>query len=890
MSTKRELQRKLGRIFAAPSFSKPPTSEAANAMVDRYRLSDLLPYRSFDPDQNFLFSDDGKTAYITFGLQLAPLLVAGRDIEEPLEAVINTCPEDSIIQFGMHAHDSVKLVMDAWLHSRLKDCDNELLERMARRRHKHFLDSCWNKSATRITRTHPRYYDAYVFVTVPYKGDMNSPEELDTWVEKCGDLRRTISGKLSGAKLKNQEMDEFSFRFLLRVLLNPNFSPSDLAEREPKGARIPNSLVDKESRIHVDDEGLIHFEGGSRPCAASVMSVDSYPDHHDLPSMRSLIGEITDRDEKIPCTFWAHTIIHVINADKARDSLQTKLGVISKQTLSDSNWYRTMMSHLFQRRDDTQQLLDMTRKKHKIIRVMTNITIFGDPETLVQDSEQVAGMWAKAGFHVSPERYIGMPMFLSGLPGVYRSDWDNGAKGLQRMEMMQSFNGATLAWCGADWKGTNPERGGLLLMSRRGQLATIDFYDSPTNKNIIVTATSGAGKSFLSVDMLAYVLSMGGIVYMIDKGGSYRRLNQLLGGQEIRFDPNNPKSLNPFWGIDTREDFKENFRMLAEVVKIMCFPNGMPPAFENRQIENVLDRAWGKHKGKLEPKLLQDELRVIAEEKNDPRFADLAEQMEPFCNGVYAQWFNGPRELRFDSHFVLVEMDELDADKELRTIVLSLCVNMITREMYLKNQGKFKILGVDEAWDLLSDPKASGFIETAARKIRKYQGALLTITQSCLDYEKSEAARAAAQNSAWKVLMTQGAASIDYAKKSGILPEGDDAAHKAALSVNASNEFSEFMVCHHDLGRDVFRYVVDPYTYWVSTTDPEDKNKIAAMQERLDERYREHERSKIEKERGRGLELSSEQAERRIAKATAPIHIVLEAMADGIEGLDLEFT
>lgn len=886
MSTSlKDLKGKVVRALGALSWEKPPTREAANAMVDRFGFSKLLPYRSFDPKNEFIYTDDGKRPYVTFGLQIQPLLVAGRDIEEPLEAVINACAPDTVLQFAMHAHDDVKWILDQWLETRIAKNDNPLLQEMARRRHQHFLDSVWEKSATRVDRMHPRQHDAYLFVTVPYKGNMDNPKELGEWIEKTSELRKTVSGKLEGSKLRNQRVTEVHFRHLMRMLLNPNFTPVELADRESDAAKLPGKLVEKETRVRVDDRGLIHFEGGSRDAACAVMSVDSYPEEHDLPSMRQLMGDITARDEKIPCTFWAYTMVHVLDRDDARDQLTTRLGIISKQTLSESEWYRSMQAHLYTRRDDTQHLLEITRRKHAPVRIMTAMAMYGVPDAVVQDSETVAGMWAKAAFAVSPERYISMPMFIAGLPGCYRPEWDDGVKGLQRMTMMHSFNAATMAWVGADWSGTNPAKGGLLLMSRRGQVGCINFFESDTNKNAVITATSGGGKSFLTVDLVAYILALDGIVYMIDKGGSYRRLNQLLDGQEIRFNPNDPKSINPFWGIETERDFQESFRMLAEVIKLMCFPGQTPPAWENRLIETLLKEAWQKHGAKLETIHIQEAFRNYEDEAGRAR--DLADQMEPFCHGIYAIWFNGEREVHFNSHFVVVEMDELDADRELRTLVLSLTVNMITREMYLKNAGKFKLLGIDEAWDLLADPKAAGFVETAARKIRKYLGMLLTISQSCLDYKKSEAALAAMSNSAWKILMYQQGSSLDYAREVGVIPEGDEACYRAACSVQPSKAFSEFMVIH-TMGREAFRYVVDPYTYWVSTTDGEDKAKIEEFQVQLDEKYRELEAKKIQQERDRGLEISQEAEAKRIEAVRAPIHIVLKAITDGLEGLDLE--
>ncbi|WP_340147137.1 TraG/VirB4 family ATPase [Halomonas sp. PA16-9] len=74
-----------------------------------------------------------------------------------------------------------------------------------------------------------------------------------------------------------------------------------------------------------------------------------------------------------------------------------------------------------------------------------------------------------------------------------------------------------------------------------------------------------------------------GVVRIIDVGGSYKELCELLGGQELRFDPNHPVSLNPFWGIKGRQRFEDDdggseiaemIPVLKDAISQMAFPLG----------------------------------------------------------------------------------------------------------------------------------------------------------------------------------------------------------------------------------------------------------------------------------------------------------------------------
>ena len=165
-------------------------------------------------------------------------------------------------------------------------------------------------------------------------------------------------------------------------------------------------------------------------------------------------------------------------------------------------------------------------------------------------------------------------------------------------------------------------------------------------------------------------------------------------------------------------------------------------------------------------------------------------------------------------------MEELNIDPVLRGIILTLSVNNITREMYLSDRGIQKMLIIDEAWDLLGDAKTGGFIETAFRRIRKYFGAAGIITQSFEDFDRSEAAKAAFANSAWKFILKQKSSSLDYARKEGKLAD-DDFLIDLISSVRPGAGFSEIFI-EHDNGQGLFKFIVDPHTHYTYTTNPRD--------------------------------------------------------------------
>jgi conjugal transfer ATP-binding protein TraC len=86
-----------------------------------------------------------------------------------------------------------------------------------------------------------------------------------------------------------------------------------------------------------------------------------------------------------------------------------------------------------------------------------------------------------------------------------------------------------------DWKGTGTPV--LNLVGRTGQLMDLSLFDSATNYNAVIAASSGSGKSFLANELLSTNLSVGGRCWVIDVGRSYANLCEALGGQFVAFTP-----------------------------------------------------------------------------------------------------------------------------------------------------------------------------------------------------------------------------------------------------------------------------------------------------------------------------------------------------------------
>jgi conjugal transfer ATP-binding protein TraC len=425
-------------------------------------------------------------------------------------------------------------------------------------------------------------------------------------------------------------------------------------------------------------------------------------------------------------------------------------------------------------------------------------------------------------------------VFLAGLPLMYDPATDPPTRGLQRANTVNSFNAATLMHVQGDWQGSAPNRGGPLLVSRRGQLASIDLFDTSSNYNFVVIAQSGSGKSFFSNELAVDFLSRNGVVRIFDVGRSYKRFASVNGGAILEFSPENPVSLNPFSGIATHGDLWELMPMLKSLIRQMAFPLTDDDTFETKfnweyaAIEQAITTAWelnGESTG------LEHVYHWMAAQEDD-RYRDLAFQLHAFAVGRYAAWFNGPRQVQLDNDLIIVELEDLEVDPDLQAVVMTLMIHQITKDMYLSDpeRKRPKLLLVDEGWRLLGDKQSGGFISKAFRTVRKYRGSAGAITQSYGDFAASPAARAALENATWQFVLKQKPDSIDFAVSQKWIAD-DEMLVKMLKSVNSDNAqgFSEIFI-RGENGQGVYRFVTDRHSYWMYTTNPADLERLARTQ------------------------------------------------------------
>lgn len=158
---------------------------------------------------------------------------------------------------------------------------------------------------------------------------------------------------------------------------------------------------------------------------------------------------------------------------------------------------------------------------------------------------------------------------------------------------------------------------------------------------------------------------------------------------------------------------------------------------------------------------------------------------------------------------------------DLQSVILQIFTLTISNQIFMSDRNKRCMICIDEAWDLLKSPQMEGFIESLARRLRKYNGALVVGTQSLKDFERSHGARAAFQNSSWLLMLGKDSDSMNTLKKENLIPMNE--LKEMALSSLRMEEgkYSEVFIYHKGSGFfSVNQLKLDPFSAALYSTKP----------------------------------------------------------------------
>lgn len=826
------------------------TVKSFQILMERYVMSDFLTYGQADDEFDCIWLDDDPSGpnSMLLGYHISPLIMAGTKATSKIEKIIKRLPNGTVMTSIAHASDDIEGYLENWGMSRRHN-QLPIYELITRRRINFLHDWCQGKinPMSRGSSFKPRIISHYLFVRIPADFKSYTKENITAHFNRIDKIHNTVTSQLQTAHIQTKRMKGSEMAIIIKNMANQHLNAKDNRE---VGINLEQSLamqmIPSTTKHQVDEEGDLYMEDKITQSHkyVSVMFANKFSDQpHYLSDMQNCIGSILEANDFIPGGFYAFTIIEKQNAGSRVKDLTSKLAVANWHTTIDSEAVRKIFRHHFQLKQLIYDFMDDAKKGKGVVKVLCGLVLSANSKQELEDACAYAEhSWQAAGIELKKETSITIPSWLATLPGRYIPHMDGINQGLQRGVTMKSVNAATLTHVQGDWQGSHPLDGGMLLLSRRGTLSTLNLFKTfKSNYNALIAATSGSGKSFLMADLVSDFLARNGLVRGIDAGRSYFNLVETTGGQNVICESASNLCFNIFSTFTTKEMLDESLPTVTRLIAQMCFPGGYASEddltgqkpWEESYIAYMIETIWQEKHHQMSILDLYD--YCDSHQADDVRIKDMVMLLYKWAKGHYAKWFIGKWNIHFENPFMIFEIDELKKFLDLQNVILNLLIARIADEMFYswmddqeRHHGKItpKLLFIDEAWYLLARPNTARFIEELARRIRKYHGSLIIITQSFMDMNANSAAHAFIQNCNWIISLLQDIGTVKKAVDEGLL-DLKDYALELLDTLHKTDNFSELYVINKSVkGEGVYRLVVDPASYWTYTTDGGDKSKL----------------------------------------------------------------
>ena len=773
------------------------------------RFASVLPYELFDSASELysLANPQGQQDAIGFCIEALCQVGVNDQLESTLHNLPGLLPEGAGLQVAIFACASVDRRLARYARLRPDRSGSGraggVFRRLVRRRYE-----CFSGLTGELR---PRDYRLVLSVCLPGQLDSDAAARLRF-------VRQGIEALMNSCGMPCWTLIPQELIGLLAPLLNPA-SPGRRAYEYNPAQLLSDQIVLRDTRIAVGSSSLSISGDGCAHCLA-VMAATAYPPAMSLAGMGHLLGDPLRSQLGYRGPFAIVMCCRILPAEAARS--MSAIRAARANSNANSPMARLAPSHYRRQMEDWQLASEVVASGGGLAHLVHYVLLAAPDDQLASAIEAARSIWRTRGFTLANCEFMQAQGLLATMPMTLTREFADDLRRSGWLGRKTTYNIAHSLPIIGEWKGTrNPA---MMMIARRGQLVQLDIFDSPGNYNVVVSGSSGTGKSVLLNEIACAYLGLGAQVWIIDVGESYQKLCELLDGQLIRFQRSSDICLNPFTFVS---DIEEDMHQLRPLFAQMIGPQGLGD-YQLARLEEAIVKTWELHGNDSRPSHLREQLQEQARLHSDARLAEMAAMLNAYCRGgSYGRWFDGAANVKFDSSLCLLELEELKAMPELQAVVLMQLVFLINQQMSASRDRR-KLVIIDEAWQMLRGEHTTEFIENGFRRARKYNGAFLTATQSVADFFSSAAARAAYVNSDWMMLLAQKSEEIARLRAEGQLLLSAGEQELLQSLVTEPGRFAEILVRCEGLGTGVCRLVIDPFARLLFSTRAEDYQAIGA--------------------------------------------------------------
>ena len=332
------------------------------------------------------------------------------------------------------------------------------------------------------------------------------------------------------------------------------------------------------------------------------------------------------------------------------------------------------------------------------------------------------------------------------------------------------FTSADLSQGNGILYGVNMHNSGLVIFDRF----------SLENGNSVVFAKSGAGKSFTVKLEALRSMMMGTEIFIIDPENEYERMCEAVAGAYVRLSLSSSTRINPFdlpQVVDTEEAdnaLRSNLITLHGLLRLMMGGAQAQLLGGSQMIAPALSPV---EESDLDAALIETYAKAgitndpLTHTGTPPTIADLydtllhmggtgpqlSQRLRKYTTGTFAGIFS--QQSNIDINNPLVVFNIRDLEDELRPVAMYIVLNYIWNKT--KSDLRRRILIVDEAWQLMKYEDSANFLFSLAKRARKYNLGITTVTQDVEDFMGSRMGRAIVANASMQFLLKQSPSAVD---------------------------------------------------------------------------------------------------------------------------------
>jgi len=793
---------------------------------ERPSLKDELCYRAYDAANNLYINRET----LGFALELVPLVGSNDSVQETLAALFCVLPPEAVVQVCLYASPKTGDILDDYVGERIKAGASKLHISMAQS-YADFIRAGSHETVIKdaVRPFVLRDYRIFLSVTLP---------DGDGAEAKIQALKKRFQSSLATAGIGYGYLKPIALIQLLR----------ELTEGKQKADK---EIVfhDEMTPLHLQTiaaSSHIYSQGGefrARDHVIRAYYAEDYPRYATQGTFMKLMGGfLKDKGSKINCPFLMNFVFTVPDI-----SMLSVVGQKEHWRKKAEGFARNFVPTCVDAYKDWQYVHERVAEGDKIAEGFFSLILLTNDEDKEEVSSEATTHFRANKWKLKHAGKYALNLLESCFPMQCTKGRISDLKKARIAKDCLASNCASLIPLQGEWKGHYGVEPLLLLLGTSGQVVRYNPYwvmsELGRNGNIVISATSGSGKSVLMQLIQEGVHALGGQVFGFDEGRSHEKFCKLHDGLFVDLaDKSQNIVFNPF---STAKDIVEenaNGDPLEEANQISFFKNIIiKMAFEdempNKSTKGIITEAiletW--HKYKLENSVSRIRDYLLARGKTCETSKMMANSLADYCvlkngrQGPYAKFFNGESTIDLSQNqMIFFELAGLKAHEDLMPVILMSGMHRITQYLEDAPRSIMKLIAVDEAWRHFASPSTAIFFECLARTVRRYRAIFMSCSQSLNDWYKNDMGQGIYENCANRLILQMEPKAITDLEKSKLIEVSDYKLQAIKNLSTVQERFSEVLI-EGPQGWSVAKVVLDNLRKAVVSSQPHITDKMKSL-------------------------------------------------------------